>query len=1137
MMNIENERDFKDNQPNSVPPTKKNQDSFLPDANGVDLFKSVLQNQEELLVRFSTTGEITYINQSFSEMSGISRQKLLGRKISTIFSRRLLPNLHCAIENILVSPRRMILDEYTYLNNGHYRWIQWVGIPIFNEQQQLVEIQASGRDITNLKRSEETIRVQRDLALLLNESDEPTKSYEKLYKIFCSLSAFTLFVQYMYEPGEETLILKNNQCVGKWVVEFPQQVALDSTFGILLSKAEINYYSSDAKQLLDSSINLPASIKSLAILPVRYKHQTIAVFILGSSEYSCLPAEIKNQLLSIYKQLENFIVQLYTKSLLLKHENDLFALFKSLDQMLLVIDENGEIRDANRSISEYILYKDKSSPDKPLRIFDLHPFEDRQKILSALIELKRDRHSCVQLSLFGDSSRKINVDINFTYCVWDGKERIIASYKDISEQIHLQEMEREQREFASKLVDIAGVLNSSLELDVVYDHILESIDQVIPAKACNILLRDGNNGRVIRNRGYNQMGTAEVLSSRTFELQKIRSFAQILENNHELSIPDTQNYPEWKPMPESFWVRSYVCAPIVIKDQVYGFLNCDSNIADAFQEKHAHRLKMVADQAAIAIENAIVYSDTKHRLKQIALINELTQSMLESKQMGDVLLTLPQKILSVFDANSLMITKWEPEKGTTTKIATFGEGILPNTPTTTKPGEFGLTEMVLKQKSPLVISTNEEYAAWGKYLSQIFSDRIFLILPMINQEDLLGAILIGFKNARQITSAEISIGEYAALQIAAIIHKSNEYEKAKIQSAQFQHANDLIASLSFVATSILSTKGLEDIIQTMGTGLGKMNIHSLLFFWEHNSPYLSIDYCSRNRELADLLKMMGYPLNDKIKLLIPNMEEFHSSLDRQQIVFIDDPNRLFKALIPSKFGPFIGKFQDALQFSSETKSLFLPLIVERKTIGLLCLYGKDLQEIDLKAGEIFNSQISVALENAKLLAEVKWLAITDELTGINNRRGLFEMGNREFSVSKRLNRPLTALMIDLDNFKEINDKYGHVIGDVTLREVVKLILTNIREIDIIGRYGGEEFVVLLTNNNLQSSLVVAERIRQAIENQEFMTEAGPIQVTVSIGIDELDSMTADLEKLIKRADRALYIAKHNGRNQVASLTS
>jgi diguanylate cyclase (GGDEF)-like protein len=126
-------------------------------------------------------------------------------------------------------------------------------------------------------------------------------------------------------------------------------------------------------------------------------------------------------------------------------------------------------------------------------------------------------------------------------------------------------------------------------------------------------------------------------------------------------------------------------------------------------------------------------------------------------------------------------------------------------------------------------------------------------------------------------------------------------------------------------------------------------------------------------------------------------------------------------------------------------------------------------------------------------------------------------------------------MIDLDNFKEINDKHGHAIGDIALSEIAQKIAGYLREIDIVGRYGGEEFVVLLKDDDLPAALIVAERIRKTIASDLIYTEAGPIHVTVSIGADELDSMTANLETLIKRADRALYIAKHNGRNQVATL--
>jgi diguanylate cyclase (GGDEF)-like protein len=313
-----------------------------------------------------------------------------------------------------------------------------------------------------------------------------------------------------------------------------------------------------------------------------------------------------------------------------------------------------------------------------------------------------------------------------------------------------------------------------------------------------------------------------------------------------------------------------------------------------------------------------------------------------------------------------------------------------------------------------------------------------------------------------------------------------------------------------------------------------MKIHSLLFFRDENGNLL-LDYSSRMGELLSQLKSLEFIPNGRIKFPQPDMDEFKSALNQRQIVFIDNPIQLLCFAIPSKFGPFVNKFQEALVINSETKALFLPLIVEQKTIGLLGLYGTNLQEIDLKAGEIFNSQISVALENARLLAEVQRLAVTDELTCINNRRGLFEMGNRELSIAKRLNHPLAALMIDLDNFKEVNDKYGHAVGDIALREISGRIEKNIRDIDLVGRYGGEEFVVLLVGDDLPAAITVAERIRRAIGNEMIDTEAGPIKITVSIGVDELDSMTANLEMLIKRADRALYVAKHNGRDQVATL--
>ena len=695
-------------------------------------------------------------------------------------------------------------------------------------------------------------------------------------------------------------------------------------------------------------------------------------------------------------------------------------------------------------------------------------------------------------------------------------------------------LDPDDNEFAARMVEIAGILSSSLDLDIVQNHVVDIIEKVIPANACNLMIVHGNEGQVVHQHGYGQLGTAELISSRIFDLQKTKTFAKMLQSKQGLVIPDTRQNLQWAPMPESFWVRSFVSTPILLGNRVYAFINCDHGVPGTFNEKHSARLKQLADLAALAISNALVYAETNNRLKQIGLINEMTQSMLDSTQLDEVLKTLPQKILSVFDANSLIITKWDDEQKSVSQLAAFGPGLMPCPPKSHKPDGFCITEQVIKQKRPLVISNEAEYDPWLKDLSRLMADHVILALPMIAQENLLGAILIGFKDHRQISQADVSIGEYASLQIATIINKWNVYEKAKIQSDQFQHANDLIASLSIVATSILSTKGLESIIQTMGDGLEKMGIHSLLFFIDFDLNSLTLEYCSRMEKLQSALNSLGHSTNPKTKIKIPPLEQLQNTLLNQQIEFIDDPVQLLKLMFPSEYGPFIGKFQEALEINAETKALFMPLIVEQKTIGLLGLYGKNLQEVDLRAGEIFNSQISVALENSRLLAEVQRLAITDELTGIKNRRGLFECGNRELAIAKRTHRPLGVLMIDLDNFKDVNDKYGHAVGDVVLREVARRISQHIREIDIFGRYGGEEFVVLLSENDLAFSLLIAERIRQAIANDGIPTGSDIIHITASVGVDELDLSITNLDQLIKKADQALYIAKNNGRNQVAT---
>lgn len=162
------------------------------------------------------------------------------------------------------------------------------------------------------------------------------------------------------------------------------------------------------------------------------------------------------------------------------------------------------------------------------------------------------------------------------------------------------------------------------------------------------------------------------------------------------------------------------------------------------------------------------------------------------------------------------------------------------------------------------------------------------------------------------------------------------------------------------------------------------------------------------------------------------------------------------------------------------------------------------------------------------------LAKTDSLTGVDNRRSIMEKGIKEIGRARRNKRDLSVAMLDIDHFKIINDEHGHGSGDMILKSVVKTIQDNIRLEDEIGRYGGEEFLIVLPNTSVTDSLVVLERIRQAVEIKEFRVLSGAyIKVTVSMGVAAVNlDDEKSLDPVIRRADIVLYKAKESGRNKI-----
>ncbi|MCF8178915.1 MAG: GGDEF domain-containing protein [Sulfuritalea sp.] len=184
------------------------------------------------------------------------------------------------------------------------------------------------------------------------------------------------------------------------------------------------------------------------------------------------------------------------------------------------------------------------------------------------------------------------------------------------------------------------------------------------------------------------------------------------------------------------------------------------------------------------------------------------------------------------------------------------------------------------------------------------------------------------------------------------------------------------------------------------------------------------------------------------------------------------------------------------------------------------------------AVERLSEELRVALGNElKANQALSRSAITDELTGIINRRGVLNDLEIEIARCQRYGRPLTVLMIDIDHFKDINDSHGHASGDDALRSIVQSMTTVLREADVIGRFGGEEFLVLLPDLGGDGAIAAAQRLRERVETSELMLAERREKVTISIGVSFYKSNDTS-STLVARADKALYRAKANGRNRV-----
>ena len=347
-----------------------------------------------------------------------------------------------------------------------------------------------------------------------------------------------------------------------------------------------------------------------------------------------------------------------------------------------------------------------------------------------------------------------------------------------------------------------------------------------------------------------------------------------------------------------------------------------------------------------------------------------------------------------------------------------------------------------------------------------------------------------------------------AEEIIVVLERSNrQHEMEKERFKKWSEALDLIHEIS---QTLLGCLNIDDLLCSFGKDLKKL------------IPYQSLSIFLKGHDEPDRAWIWTLPDKEHRDGDVESLK----TLEKKMIQWGN------KYLLSSAT-----TLQPAIQ--KQGAEIVLPLSVAGQKVGVLRMTKEigrqDVPFNDDQANLLAKvaSPFCLTLRNTNLYQRVNTMAATDELTRILNRRAFIYLLEREFKRFNRLHTPMILLLIDLDFFKEVNDRHGHIVGDHILKEVAAILKHAVREIDILARYGGEEFAVILPEGTMPEGLIVGERIRSFLETHIFNKGKDPIRITASIGIAMLPSPSAkSAEEFLHLADLALYRAKKKGRNRL-----
>ncbi|MBK8012784.1 MAG: diguanylate cyclase [Deltaproteobacteria bacterium] len=422
-----------------------------------------------------------------------------------------------------------------------------------------------------------------------------------------------------------------------------------------------------------------------------------------------------------------------------------------------------------------------------------------------------------------------------------------------------------------------------------------------------------------------------------------------------------------------------------------------------------------------------------------------------------------------------------------------------------------IIEEVARTRAPVVVGGASNQRLRVSESVVIHNLRSVMAVPLLLHDRLLGVVYVDSRLARgMFTEDDVAVFSAIANHVAVAIETSRTARlEAELEAERAQR--NMAEELSSIVSALGSSVELDEVFACIFQQMAQIFSFRRCALWlsEDNGLHIAAHRGFRDDEID------------------PDRVLLSSDSSGSRDLFCARDLVILKNRFPYPHQASEGQTQLVVG---------VPLVVRDQALGLLTFEVDTEVEIDSQKSNVakmFAGHAAIAIENARLFQEIKRQAISDSLTGLYTRRHFFSLARREIALARRQNRPLSVLMTDIDFFKKINDTYGHGVGDQVLRETARRLRSLLSESDIVGRYGGEEFSIVLVEPSVPVAQATAERLRRSIADRPVDTDKGPVGVTISVGFAASDSRhLLEVEEMLEAADGALYRAKAGGRNQV-----